>query len=81
MGGVTRRDTIRNEHNRGTTSVVQASMTITEKRLKWYSHVRSMKEEHILRRMLDVEVPVKRRRGQPNLRMKDACKRHITMAG
>ena len=38
----------------GTTKVVQASRKITEKRLKWYGHVKRMKEEHIVRRMLDV---------------------------
>ena len=52
MCGVTRRDKIRNEPIRGTTRVVQSSETITEKRLKWYGHVRRMKEEHIVRRML-----------------------------
>ena len=50
-----RRDKIRNEHIRGTTRVVQASKKITEKRLKWYGHVRRTKEEHIVRRMLDVD--------------------------
>ena len=55
MCGVTRRDKIRNEHNRGTTRVMQASKNITEQRLKWYGHVRRMKEEHIVRRMLDVD--------------------------
>ena len=43
MCGVTRRDKIRNEHFRGTTRVVQASKKITEKRRKWYGHVRRMK--------------------------------------
>ena len=81
MCGVTRRDKIRNEHIRGTTRVVQASKKITEKRLKWYGHVRRMKEEHIVRRMLDVDIPGKRRRGRPNLRWKDACKRDMTQAG
>ena len=46
--GVTMRDKIRNENIRGTTRVVQASKKITEKRLKWYGHVRRMKEEHIV---------------------------------
>ena len=46
---------------------MQASKKITEKRLKWYGHVRRMKEEHIVRRMLDVGMPGKRRRGWPNL--------------
>ena len=78
---MTRRDKIRNEHIRGTTRVVQASKKITGKRLKWYGHVRRMKEEHIVRRMLDVDIPGKRRRGRPNLRWKDACKRDMTQAG
>ena len=45
--------------------MVQSSKKITEKRLKWYGHVRRMKEEHIVRRMLDVDIPGKRRRGRP----------------
>ena len=68
MCGVTRTDNIRNEHIRGTTRVVQASKKITEKRLKWYGHVKRMKEEHIVRRLLDVEIPGERRIGRPNLR-------------
>ena len=78
---VTRRDKIRNEHIRGTTRVVQASKNITEKRLRWYGHARRMKEEHIVRRMLDVDIPGKRRRGRPNLRWKDSCKRDMTEVG
>ena len=77
---MTRRDKIRNEHIRGT-SVVQASKNIAQKRLKWYGHARRMKEEHIVRRMLDVDIPGKSRRGRPNLRWKDACKRDMTEAG
>ena len=55
MCGVTRRDKIRNEHIRGT-RVVQVSKKITEKRLKWYGHVRRMKEEHIVRTLLDMDI-------------------------
>ena len=40
-----------------------------------------MKEEHIVRRMLDGEIPGKRIRGRPNLRWKDACKRDMTEMG
>ena len=60
--------------------MVQASKEITE-RLKWYDHVRRIKGEHIVRRMLDMEIPVKRRRGRSNLRWTDACKRDMTQAG
>ena len=75
------RDKIRSEHIRGTTRVVQGSKKITEKRLKWPGHARRMKEEHIVRRMLDVDIPGKRRRGRPHLRWKDACKRDMTDVG
>ena len=54
--GVTRRVPIRNEHIRGTTRVVQASKKITEKLLKWYGNVMRMKKQHIVRRMLDVDI-------------------------
>ena len=78
MCGVTRRDKIRNEHiSRGTTS----GASDQEKRLKWYDHVRRMKEEHIVRRMLNVDVPGKRRRGRTHIRAKDACQRDMTEAG
>ena len=35
----------------------------------------------LVRRMLDVNIPEKRRRGRPNLRWKDACKSDMTQAG
>ena len=36
-----------------------------------------MKEEHVVRRVLEAEIPGKRRRGRPNRRWKDACRRDI----
>ena len=36
--------------------MVQASKKIKEKRLKWYGHVRRMKEEHIVRTILHVDL-------------------------
>ena len=40
-----------------------------------------MKEEHLVRIMLDVGIPGKRRRGRPSLKWSDACKRDMTEAG
>ena len=57
MCGVAKKDKIRDEHIRGATSVARASKKITEKRLKWYDHVRRMNDEHMVRRMLDVDIP------------------------
>ena len=42
------RDKIRNEHIRGETRMMQVSKKITEKLLKWYGHVRKLKEEHMV---------------------------------
>ena len=49
-----------------------------KKRLKWYDHVSRMKEDHIVRRMLDVDTPGKRRRGRPHINWKYGCKRDVT---
>ena len=80
MGGVTRKDKIRNEHIRGTTRVAQASKKITERRLNWYGHVMSVMRrdgEHILRKVLRADIPGKRKRGRPKTRLKDACQRDL----
>ena len=61
--------------------MVQASKKMTDKRLRWYGHVMRMKEEHIMRRTLDVDIPRKIRRGRPNLRWKDSCNRYMTEMG
>ena len=50
-------------------------------RKMWYGHVMRMKEEHIVRIILDVNIPGKIRRGRPNLRWKDVGKRDMTEAG
>ena len=61
--------------------VAPVTKKMREKRLKWYGHVRSREEEHVLRRMLDTPVPGKRRRGRPNTRWKDSCKRDMENVG
>ena len=60
--------------------MVQASKKISDKGRKWYGHVRRMKAWHIMRIVLDVDIPGKRRM-RPNIRWKDACKRDMTEAG
>ena len=45
MGGMTRKDKIRNEHIRGTTGVAQAYKMITERQLNWNGHAMMRDEE------------------------------------
>ena len=42
--------------------------------------MRSMKEEHIERIIIHVDIPGKRKRERPTIRWKDACKRDMTEA-
>ena len=48
---------------------------MTEKRLKWYGHVKRRGEGHVLRRMLGAQVPGKRWRKRHKTTWKDSCKR------
>ena len=65
----------------GLLQVAPVSKKITEKRPKWYGHVKRRDEGHVLRRMLDTPVPGKRRRGRMKARWKDSCKRDIESWG
>ena len=44
-------------------------------------HVVMMKEENIVRRMLDEDIPGKIRRDRTHMKWKDACKRDMTEVG
>ena len=49
---------------RGSVKVASLTKKITEKRVKWYGHVKRRDEEHVVRRVLDAPVPGKRWRGR-----------------
>ena len=65
---VTRKDKIRNEHIRSTVKVERLGMKIREGRLKWYGHVMRRDQEYVGRKMMEMELPGKRRRGRPKRR-------------
>ena len=80
MCGVTRKDKIRNEHIRGTTKVVQASRNYNGEKTEmvWARHEdgrRSRSEESD-----DESDTGERKRGRPNTRWKDVCKRDMQTA-
>ncbi|MCJ8736303.1 hypothetical protein PDJAM_G00258220 [Pangasius djambal] len=66
--GVTRLDRIRNEYIRGTAHVGRLGDKVREARLRWFGHVQRRESEYIGRRMLDMELPGRRRRGRPKRR-------------
>ncbi|MCI4382152.1 hypothetical protein PGIGA_G00260540 [Pangasianodon gigas] len=67
--GVTRLDRLRNEYIRGTAHVGRLGDKVREARLRWFGHVQRRESEYIGRRMLDMELPGRRRRGRPKRRL------------
>ena len=83
MCSVTRRDHIQNEHIRGT---IQSGPSDHENNRTTTEMVRPCEKnergaQHTVRRMLDVDIPVYRRRRRSNLGWKDVCKRDMTQTG
>ena len=59
--GVTRKDKIRNEHIRSTVKVERLGMKMREGRVRWYGHVMRRDQEYVGRKMMEMELPGKRR--------------------
>ena len=79
--GVTKKDKIRNEYIRSTVKVEQLGMTMREGRLKWYGHVMRRDQEYVGRKMMEMELPGKRRRGRPKRRFLDVVKEDMGKVG
>ena len=56
-------DKIRKEHIRGTTRVRRLGDKVREARLRWFGHVQRTDSEYIGRRMIKMELPGRRQRG------------------
>ena len=72
--GVTRKDKIRNEYIRVTVKVDRLGMKISEGRLIWYEHVMRRDQEYLGRKMMEMELPGKRKRGRLKRRFLDVVK-------
>ncbi|KAK3543841.1 hypothetical protein QTP70_030074, partial [Hemibagrus guttatus] len=79
--GVTRLDRIRNEYIRGTAHVGRLGDKVREARLRWFGHVQRRESEYIGRRMLDKELPGRRKRGRPKRRYMDGINEDMKLVG
>ena len=79
--GVTRKDKIRNEHIRSTVKAIRLGMEMREGRLRWYGHVMRRDQEYVGRKMMEMELPGKRRRGRPKRRFLDVVKEDMREVG
>ena len=79
--GVTRKDKIRNEHIRSTVKAERLGMKMREGRLRWYGHVMRRDQEYVGRKIMEMELPGKRRRGRPKRRFLDVVKEDMADVG
>ena len=79
--GVTRKDKIRNEYIRSTVKVERLGMKMREGRLRWYGHVMRREQQYVGRKIMEMELPGKRKRGRPKRRFLDMVKEDIEEVG
>ena len=72
--GVTRKDKIRNKFIRGTVKVERLGIKMREGRLRWYGHVMKRDQEYVGRKMMEMELPGKKKKGRPKKRFLDVVK-------
>ena len=74
---VTRKDKIRNKYIRGTVKVKRLEMKMRESRLRWYGHVMRRDQEYVGRKMVEMELPGKRKRGRSKRTFVDVVKENM----
>ena len=76
--GNTRKDHVRNKTMQEDAKVCHISTFLRQKPLHWYGHVKRREEDNLSRKMMDVVVLGKRRRGLPRLRWTDNNREDMT---
>ena len=79
--GMTRKDKIRNKYIRSTVKVERLGMKIKEGRLRWYGHVMRRDQEYVGKKMMEMKLPGKRKRGRPKRRFLDVVKEDMGKVG
>ena len=72
--GDTRKDEIRNEYIRGTVKIERLGIKVRKGRLRWYGHVIKRDQEYVGRRMMEMELLDKRKRGRSKRNFLDVLK-------
>ena len=79
--GVTRKDRVPNKNIQGSLKVAEVRKKIMERRLMWYGHVERREEDHYLKRVANMEIPGRRRRGRPKTRWRDSIRKDMEEVG
>ena len=78
--GMMRKDKIRNEYIRSTVKIERLGIKMREGKLWWYGHVMRRDQEYVGRKMLEMELPGKRK-GRPKRRFVDIVKEDMGEVG
>ena len=78
--GVTRKDKIRNQYVRGTAKIANLGDKFRNARLHWYGHVKR-REDYVGKRMMEMPVPGRRKRGRPRSRLMDLVREDMERVG
>ena len=72
---------IRKDYIRGTVKVERLGMKMREGRLRWYGHVMRRDQEYVGRKMIEIELPGKRKRGRPKRRFLNLVNKDMEEVG
>ena len=78
---VTRKDKIRNDSIRSTGKVEWLGMKMREGRLRWYAHIMRRDQEYVGRKIMEMELLEKRKRGRPRRRFLNLVKEDMGEVG
>ena len=79
--GVTRKDNIRNEYERGTAKIAKLGDKLRNARLRWYGHVKRREEGYVGKRMMEMTVSGRRKRRRPRRRWMDLAREDMERVG
>ena len=79
--GVTTKDKIRNEYVRGTLKIAKLGDKLRNARLCWYGHVKRREEDYVGKKMMEMTVLGRRKRGRPGRRWIDLVREDMEMVG
>ena len=79
--GVTRKDKIRNEYVRGTAKIAKLGDKLWNARLRWYGHVKRREEDYVGKKMMEMAVPGRGKRGRPRRRWMNLMREDMERVG
>ena len=78
---VMKKDKIRNEYIRVTVKVEWLGLKMREGRLRWYGHVMKRNQEYVGKKVMEMELPGKRKRERPKKKFLNVVKEDMEEVG